>query len=279
MQAQTEEECSHLVRLLPPTEAALLDWAINLMADIAQFEHLNKMNARNIAMVFAPNMTQMADPLTALMYAVQVMNFLKTLIEKTMKDREDSILDVAAALNLEPSDENGHRGGAPQQSNTTREENERNNQDEELTTLLPSSSTTDEDDDDDLHSKISDQTGCILLLPPDEKENIVNYYCPAAAAAHDNNTGNSKDGCEEGRRMNIIVAAGARFQSKSRRTKTGQSSNNNNNNNPNNLKKSASSKKAIERPVIHMAGNGEKNKEISIISRLNSQAERVEAWR
>ncbi|XP_047967452.1 rho GTPase-activating protein 5-like [Salvia hispanica] len=89
MQAQSEEECCHIVSLLPPTEAALLDWAINLMADVAQMEHLNKMNARNVAMVFAPNMTQMSDPLTALMYAVQVMNFLKTLIEKTLRQREE----------------------------------------------------------------------------------------------------------------------------------------------------------------------------------------------
>lgn len=58
MQCQTEEQCADLARNLPPTEAALLDWAINLMADVAQREHLNKMNARNIAMVFAPNMTQ-----------------------------------------------------------------------------------------------------------------------------------------------------------------------------------------------------------------------------
>lgn len=58
MQAQSEDECTQLARLLPPTEAALLDWAINLMADVSQLEHLNKMNARNIAMVFAPNMTQ-----------------------------------------------------------------------------------------------------------------------------------------------------------------------------------------------------------------------------
>ncbi|KAG4957824.1 hypothetical protein JHK85_044204 [Glycine max] len=28
------------------------------MADVAQMENLNNMNARNIAMVFAPNMTQ-----------------------------------------------------------------------------------------------------------------------------------------------------------------------------------------------------------------------------
>jgi len=44
-------------------------------------------------MVFAPNMTQMADPLTALMYAVQVMNFLKTLIMRTLRDRQEAALD------------------------------------------------------------------------------------------------------------------------------------------------------------------------------------------
>ncbi|KAG4969255.1 hypothetical protein JHK85_035676 [Glycine max] len=58
MQSQSEEECAQLVRLLPPTEATLLDWAINLMANVVQMENLNNMNARNIAMVFAPNMTQ-----------------------------------------------------------------------------------------------------------------------------------------------------------------------------------------------------------------------------
>ncbi|KAL5158881.1 Rho GTPase-activating protein 4 [Glycine soja] len=58
MQSQSEEECAQLVRLLPPTEVALLDWAINLMADVTQMENLNNMNARYIAMVFAPNMTQ-----------------------------------------------------------------------------------------------------------------------------------------------------------------------------------------------------------------------------
>ncbi|CAL9038100.1 unnamed protein product [Musa banksii] len=88
MHCNSEEECSELVRMLPPTEAALLDWALNLMADVVEHEHLNKMNARNIAMVFAPNMTQMADPLTALIHAVQVMNFLKTLIIKTLRERE-----------------------------------------------------------------------------------------------------------------------------------------------------------------------------------------------
>ncbi|XAR62928.1 hypothetical protein NMG60_11022675 [Bertholletia excelsa] len=90
MHCNTEDECTQLVKLLPPTEAALLDWAVNLMADVVQHENHNKMNARNIAMVFAPNMTQLADPLTALIHAVQVMNFLKTLIIKMLREREEN---------------------------------------------------------------------------------------------------------------------------------------------------------------------------------------------
>ncbi|KAL6495618.1 hypothetical protein OROGR_030181 [Orobanche gracilis] len=58
MHCNTEEECTLLVNLLPLTEAALLDWATNLMADVVHHQHHNKMNARNIAMVFAPNMTK-----------------------------------------------------------------------------------------------------------------------------------------------------------------------------------------------------------------------------
>ncbi|KZV29229.1 rho GTPase-activating protein 5-like [Dorcoceras hygrometricum] len=108
MQARSEDEYTQLVRQLPPTEAALLDWSINLMSDVATMEHLNKMNARNIAMVFAPNMTQMSDPLTALMYAVQVMNFLKILILKTLRERKDYSVEIGPTPQLEPSDEGFH---------------------------------------------------------------------------------------------------------------------------------------------------------------------------
>ncbi|KAI4386124.1 hypothetical protein MLD38_004084 [Melastoma candidum] len=113
MQSQTEEECAELARTLPVTEAALLDWAINLMADVAQMETYNKMNARNIAMVFAPNMTQMVDPLTALMYAVQVMNFLKTLIERILRQREDSSVQQVSCHDLEPFNGNGPGNSTP----------------------------------------------------------------------------------------------------------------------------------------------------------------------
>ncbi|KFK38520.1 hypothetical protein AALP_AA3G124300 [Arabis alpina] len=114
MESESEDECVELVRLLPSTEASLLDWAINLMADVVEMEHLNKMNARNIAMVFAPNMTQMLDPLTALMYAVQVMNFLKTLVVKTLKERQESRDKLIPASNPGPRDHNGDQSSSRQ---------------------------------------------------------------------------------------------------------------------------------------------------------------------
>ncbi|KAK8711550.1 hypothetical protein V6N13_146831 [Hibiscus sabdariffa] len=92
LRCNTEEESVDLVKQLKPTEAALLDWAVGLMADVVEEEESNKMNARNIAMVFAPNMTRMSDPLTALMHAVQVMNLLKTLIIKTLRKREETAM-------------------------------------------------------------------------------------------------------------------------------------------------------------------------------------------
>jgi hypothetical protein len=58
LQCNSESEFLDLVTLLRPTQAALLKWSVELMSDVVEEEELNKMNARNIAMVFAPNMTQ-----------------------------------------------------------------------------------------------------------------------------------------------------------------------------------------------------------------------------
>lgn len=60
LQCSTEEESVQLVKKLLPTQAALLNWAVDLMADVVEEVEANKMNARNIAVVFAPNMTQVA---------------------------------------------------------------------------------------------------------------------------------------------------------------------------------------------------------------------------
>ena len=58
LNCNTEEDSVELIKQLKPTESALLSWAVDLMADVVEEEEFNKMNARNIAMVFAPNMTQ-----------------------------------------------------------------------------------------------------------------------------------------------------------------------------------------------------------------------------
>jgi hypothetical protein len=77
MHCNTEEECAIVASIVPPVEAALLDWAINLMADVVQHQNYNKMNARNIAMVFAPNMTQVKKPIHVSTYL-----FFKLAIEQ-----------------------------------------------------------------------------------------------------------------------------------------------------------------------------------------------------
>lgn len=48
-----------------------------------------------------PSLLQMADPLIALMHAVQVMNFLRTLVVKTLREREESIKKSNPVSNLD----------------------------------------------------------------------------------------------------------------------------------------------------------------------------------
>lgn len=255
MRSQSEEECVRLVRLLPPTEAALLDWAINLMADVAQLESFNKMNARNIAMVFAPNMTQMADPLTALMYAVQVMNFLKTLILRTLKDREETVVEAGPAPELEPFDENGHHSASQpivQKSNEIEE-------DILITKGRPSSGAANSTLREIIVENKSHGLPCTI-------ENVLQEDAFVDCLSEISNLPDStKDELGSG---NINSTSG-RSQPKIRRTKSVHSSSSS-------LK---GSKKMIEWPIGHVAGNLEKGKGVRIIDRLNSTTERVETWR
>ncbi|CAN4117312.1 unnamed protein product [Withania somnifera] len=258
MHAQSEEECVRLVRLLPPTEAALLDWAINLMADVAQLESCNKMNARNIAMVFAPNMTQMADPLTALMYAVQVMNFLKTLVLRTLKDREESVVEAGPAPELEPFDENGHHSASQpivQMSNEIEE-------DILILNGRPSSSAA------------NSTLGKIIIENeshglPSTIENVLQERKEHELVDCLSEISNLPDSTKDQHGAGNVNLASGRNQPKIRRTKSVHSSSSS----------PRGSKKMIDWPIIHAAGNLEKGKGVRIINRLNSTTERVEAWR
>ncbi|KAJ8767973.1 hypothetical protein K2173_020913 [Erythroxylum novogranatense] len=257
IQCQTEEHCVELVRNLPLTEASLLDWAINLMADVVEQEHVNKMNARNIAMVFAPNMTQMADPLTALMYAVQVMNFLKTLILRTLREREDSVVEPNSTSRLEPCDENGHE--SPSGCCIFHPENDNE--------LLEQAYVAEE-------PTVESSYHCSQNNPMGDGEDCSYTNSTQKLTTH------GDESCETASRIDALInemGSGVNdvkydFQANIRNGKVGQSSNSNQRKGPR--------KENVQQPVVCAATVSiEKARGISNLSRINSRAERTEAWR
>ncbi|KAK3043520.1 hypothetical protein RJ639_002099 [Escallonia herrerae] len=260
MQAQSEEECAQLVRLLPPTEAALMDWAINLMADVAQLEHHNKMNARNVAMVFAPNMTQMADPLTALMYAVQVMNFLKTLIVRTLREREDCFVEPGPASHVEPSDENGHQSSSQP---ATEEADEADEEEHIYLAKEPNSEGPAHPCQGDSKNGTLSFLTSIENIIPAGKRHLVESSSTEVPTQVDTGAEGLEEGYTNGTNERVQLF-------NTRKSKNGRSSDTN-------LRKG--SKRANERPTVRVAGHVEKSKGTSLASRLNSRTERVEAWR
>ena len=189
----------------------------------------------------------MADPLTALMYAVQVMNFLKTLIVKTLQDREDSVVEPAPVSRLEPSDENGHNSSSKPRLDTTSKENDE--VDPSFITdepVLESASDSSELDNVTDGDALSDSTSI---------EGFYEYCYSDHFSAE-----------IEAKMINDLKRAA---QENSLGGKIGQSS-------IANLRKGP----GIERqPVLQVMGHVEKSKEICNLSRINSRTEWIEAWR
>ncbi|CAN0916806.1 Rho GTPase-activating protein 1 [Linum grandiflorum] len=242
IQSQTEEDCAELVRNLPPTESALLDWAINLMADVVEHENVNKMNARNVATVFAPNMTQMDDPLTALMYAVQVMNFLKTLINRTLRQRQDSILDSTPDSRLKPFDGNGDQ--SPSQSCSHNNERTQSFSEDEQPVVERSCNSSTRDG-----ITTPDEDDCSSTTPLQKPSEIVNQ----ADDPKSNQVTDSR------------MQAGQPSNSKPRKIPGRQ--------------ELVLHLTPPQQSILRLASPVEKTRAISNLSRLNSRAERVEAWR
>ncbi|KAJ0028789.1 hypothetical protein Pint_36044 [Pistacia integerrima] len=262
MQSQSEEECARLVRLLPPTEAALLDWAVNLMADVAQLEHLNKMNARNVAMVFAPNMTQMSDPLTALMYAVQVMNFLKTLIIMTLKEREDSMVESGRDSRPEPSDENGHQSSLrPYREHTHNESSKGNEEYKVFVSVDPALESPSHPTQLNANGSQNFLASIENIIATGNRTLVDN--CPCEVVSQVNSLAN---GLQDG---NFSGLSGG-VQTSICKNRTGQSSA---------LSVRRNSKKVTELSTIAESGPVEKSKGASIVGRINSRTELFEAWR
>ncbi|KAK6937457.1 CRIB domain [Dillenia turbinata] len=170
LQCNTEEESVELMNQLKPTEAALLNWAVDLMADVVEEEESNKMNARNIAMVFAPNMTQMSDPLTALMHAVQVMNLLKMLIIKRLRELEEAAMEGYSPVSLHSSEQQSDEFDSQHDMDTSCELG-RPTSDYDGNANL-SQSSDDEDREDEVES-LSEIEQCFFKQHDDDNNDII----------------------------------------------------------------------------------------------------------
>ncbi|KAJ6994445.1 hypothetical protein NC653_017309 [Populus alba x Populus x berolinensis] len=263
MQCQSEEECARLAGLLPPTEAALLDWAVNLMADVAQMEHLNKMNARNVAMVFAPNMTQMSDPLTALMYAVQVMNFLKNLIIRMLRERDESVIDSVPVSRLEPTDGNGNQSASQPSCEEDEDATEENEWEKAFVAEEPAFESPSQPSQDD-STTMDGSAGFLSSIEniPGGRWSLVDN-CPCEAVSQVDALKNEH---HEG--GHTYKTGGV--QTRSCKSKTGQSSNST-------LKRG--SKKVKEQLIVRAAGPVEKGEGTGIVGHINPKTELFEAWR
>lgn len=106
---------------------------------------------------------QMSDPLTALMHAVQVMNLLKTLITKTLRER----------------DEAGDGGYSPSSSHSSErqsdEEEEYDSQQEMETSCESAESASDDEGRDEVES-LSEIEEC-FLRQLNENQNAKNGFC------------------------------------------------------------------------------------------------------
>ncbi|OMO77824.1 hypothetical protein CCACVL1_14785 [Corchorus capsularis] len=180
LQCNTEEESVELVSKLKPTEAALLNWAVDLMADVVEEEESNKMNARNIAMVFAPNMTQMSDPLTALMHAVQVMNLLKTLIMKTLREREEATIGGYSPMSSHSCDGPTDEDFDSQQEMDTSSELRGPTSDYDNALYSNYSGDEDEDEDEDGVESLGEIEEC-FLRQLDGNKNVSNRFSGQSA--------------------------------------------------------------------------------------------------
>ena len=202
----------------------------------------------------------MSDPLTALMYAVQVMNFLKTLVVKTLREREECVVEAGPVLQGEPSDEDGHHS-------TSRPRNhvEVNEDDEAEAAKEPPldqiMSSTSQAESRICHGQTHGFLNSIENILSEGKGD--NNHLPAESP---NSVGPMRDDGVE--RVNATATA---IKAQGRRAKSSQTSN------PNEAKKGAS--KRAPRSALHCDRCAEKNKDLSAVSRVSSHKERVEAWR
>lgn len=188
---------------------------------------------------------QMADPLTALMYAVQVMNFLKTLVIKTLREREESMVETNPISNLDSFDDDWHQSPSCLDFKDGNEGGNETSEEEEKVIV------TEELSEDGSETESGSKT------LPISAENIISQgnrllvdSCPCNVISQVTLSG--------------LMKADEANISLSKNLPLSRS---------NTLKYS---EKVIELPLV---GNAERNMVIPIFGRINSRTEWTEAWR
>jgi hypothetical protein len=190
----------------------------------------------------------MADPLTALMYAVQVMNFLKMLIQKTLKDREESNLEEASLPQKDSSDENGHQKPSVTLDSHPEEGSRRPSFVSEEPLLNSPAHIT-----EDRPNEISEAEKVTAVFTDQISEVLMSMEgSPSSQSALAAPTTTDDAGATS---VNSLQAKGGQSLNHRRTRKS----------------KNESGTRAIP--------TAEKSRGVSIVSRINSKVERIEAWR
>ena len=198
----------------------------------------------------------MSDPLTALMYAVQVMNFLKTLIIRTLKAREDSMVDSTPFSHLEPSDKNGQQSSSQLHRDVNEEVENQSEGEKVFIVQEPAIESPTHSAEENLTTESSSQSFLSSIENIYAGSQSLADNCPCTVVSQVNSLAN---GLQEGG-----------LRSTSEKSRTTQSSGSG-------LKKG--SKKANERSMGCAVGPLEKSKGTRIVGRINLRAELFEAWR
>ena len=200
---------------------------------------------------------QNADPLTALMYAVQVMNFLKMLILKTLKARQESAIDDAPIFHSDPSDENGHHSPQLPLEACSKEAVEQVFVPEEpildgITQLPEENSETDD------------------AAPESSQNSRPNIFSEETTCADEKLCRTPPQNDSSTEREEITPNSSAMVQENVRRSAEGKLSN---------LHRKKGTRKARGTPPVRANQQAEKSNVTSIITHINSKAERTEDWR
>eukprot|EP01103_Thecamoeba_quadrilineata_P019517 TRINITY_DN7938_c0_g1_i1.p1 TRINITY_DN7938_c0_g1~~TRINITY_DN7938_c0_g1_i1.p1 ORF type:complete len:479 (+),score=84.73 TRINITY_DN7938_c0_g1_i1:32-1468(+) len=88
---EAEDDCVQLLETLKEPNKTLLLWLLDLLADFAAKESINKMTPRNLAIVVAPNLFTTppeVSPVDSLMLSQKVVNFVIKVLEHRIRSRE-----------------------------------------------------------------------------------------------------------------------------------------------------------------------------------------------